>query len=123
MIEKLSASQPGLLHQFVEQTDPQVFLRMRHADVAGSLRVGEDVMAALGAPQNPADLVHSAIQLGTGLCVCRTHRQATVNDPSLAPEMASSPGVSVVLSLCGRCDRSCGVSRRFHLAAVARLML
>ena len=50
MIEKLSASQPGRLHQFVEQTDPQVFLRVRHADVAGSLRVGENVRGALGAP-------------------------------------------------------------------------
>ena len=54
MIEKLSTSLPGLLHQFVEQTDSQVFLRMRHAEVAGSLRVGEDVMGALGAlPANP----------------------------------------------------------------------
>ena len=74
MIEKLSASQPGLLHQFVEQTDPQVFLRMRHADVAGTLRVGEDVMGALGAAQDPAGLVHSANQLGTGHCVYGTHR-------------------------------------------------
>ena len=46
MIEKLSASQPGLLHQFVEQTDSQLFLRMRHADVAGSLRVGEDMVGS-----------------------------------------------------------------------------
>ena len=37
--------------------------------------------------------------------------------------MASCAGVSVVLSLCGRWDRSCGVSLLFHLAAVARLML
>ena len=37
--------------------------------------------------------------------------------------MASSPGVNVVLSLCKRCDKSCGVSQPFYLAAVARLML
>jgi hypothetical protein len=34
---------------------------------------------------------------------------------------AFCPGVSVVLNLCGRYDKSCGVSRPFHLAAVAQL--
>ena len=74
MIEKLSASQPGLLHQFLEQTGPQVFLRMRHADMTGPLRVDEDMVGALGAAEDPAGLVHSANQLGTGHCVYGTHR-------------------------------------------------
>ena len=37
--------------------------------------------------------------------------------------IASCPGVSAVLSLCGRCDKSSGLSHPFHLRAVATVML
>ena len=73
MLLFLVSFQPRLLHQFVEQTDSQVFLRMRHADMAGPLRVDEDVVGALAAAQNPAGLLHSANQLAAGHGVYRTH--------------------------------------------------